>query len=354
MQEPAPLERLELPRRHAHLPPDVDRDRAHPLRMLARERVALVHRLGQRPDRLREHLAHLDEPLVRHPRREQRQPEQQRRPPATTGQFVHPSHEPAERGEGEQVGPDARRLRSPEELTNWPPAPKEHDERHKDQVQEEIDERAEQGRGQLLRRLAASPQGVDHDAAEDDRQDDRGVIRECPVPGDPAPELAAIGAPDERHPRSSGRSAQDRGGHQRSGGDNDLHAVAQANRKRGRHDRYDRPKQQPRCDLRAAGARIGVQLDRNGGPDRKHKAREQQRTSRCSHEQCDVCREGPSQIASPDWTDGPRTLRPNVRVPHGLAVLEALESRPSGECCCGDGAQSDRQPHDAVLHARSP
>ena len=45
-----------------------------------RVRVALVDGLGQRADRLREHVAHLDEPLVRQPRRVQRHREQQRSP----------------------------------------------------------------------------------------------------------------------------------------------------------------------------------------------------------------------------------------------------------------------------------
>ena len=48
---------------------------------LRRVRVALVHGLGQRPDGLGEHLAHLDEALVGQPGRVQRHREQERRPP---------------------------------------------------------------------------------------------------------------------------------------------------------------------------------------------------------------------------------------------------------------------------------
>src|SRR4051794_3016676 len=35
---------------------------------------------------------------------------------------------------------------------------------------------------------------------------------------------------------------------------------------------------------------------------------------------------------------------------NGLQVLEALESCPSGESCCGNGAKSDHQPHQACPH----
>ena len=66
MEQPAPLERLELGVADAHHPPDVDRDLLHPMAVLRRVRVALVDGLGQGADRLREHLAHLDEPLVGH------------------------------------------------------------------------------------------------------------------------------------------------------------------------------------------------------------------------------------------------------------------------------------------------
>src|SRR5262245_53842466 len=45
-----------------------------------------------------------------------------------------------------------------------------------------------------------------------------------------------------------------------------------------------------------------------------------------------------------------RTLDPNVPVPHGPQVLEALESCPSGECGGCDRHQRDGEPHDPVLH----
>ena len=73
MKKAAPLERLELGRGHSHLPPNVDRDQSHPLRVLAGGRVALVDRLRQRTDRLREHLAHLDKALECHACHEQRE-----------------------------------------------------------------------------------------------------------------------------------------------------------------------------------------------------------------------------------------------------------------------------------------
>ena len=62
--------------------------------------IALVDRLRQRADRLGEHLAHLDEPLRRHPGRVQRQCEQQRRPPLDG---VDDRHQPSKRGECEVV-----------------------------------------------------------------------------------------------------------------------------------------------------------------------------------------------------------------------------------------------------------
>ena len=77
MEQAAPLERLELLRADPHLLADVDRDLLDALAVLAGERIPLVHRLGQRADGLREHVAHLDEPVIRDPRRVQRQGEQQ-------------------------------------------------------------------------------------------------------------------------------------------------------------------------------------------------------------------------------------------------------------------------------------
>ena len=66
VEQAAPLQRLELRVADAHLPPDVDRDLLDPPAVAGRERIPLVHRLGQAPDGLREHLAHLDEPVMRH------------------------------------------------------------------------------------------------------------------------------------------------------------------------------------------------------------------------------------------------------------------------------------------------
>ena len=79
MEQAAPLERLELPGRCTRITrPMSTAISLHPLAVLARVRVALVHGLGQGPDRLREHLAHLDEALVRQPGRVERQREQER------------------------------------------------------------------------------------------------------------------------------------------------------------------------------------------------------------------------------------------------------------------------------------
>ena len=72
VQQAAPLERLELGVVDVHDPPDIDRDLLHPMAVLGRVRVALVDGLGQRADRLGEHLAHLDEARVRQPGRIQR------------------------------------------------------------------------------------------------------------------------------------------------------------------------------------------------------------------------------------------------------------------------------------------
>jgi hypothetical protein len=65
MEQAAPLERLQLRVGDVHDPADVDRDLLDPMAVLGRERVALVHRLGQRADGLGEHLAHLDEARIR-------------------------------------------------------------------------------------------------------------------------------------------------------------------------------------------------------------------------------------------------------------------------------------------------
>src|SRR5439155_26543451 len=102
-------------------------DRAHPLRVLARERIPLVHRLRQRPDRLREHLAHLDEPLIRDACRREGQTKEQCRPPAGPRELVHPGHQPSEGCEGKEVCPDTGRLSTSEKLSDWSPSSEEHD-----------------------------------------------------------------------------------------------------------------------------------------------------------------------------------------------------------------------------------
>ena len=84
VEQAAPLEGLQLRLRYVHLAPDVDRDLLDPLAVLAGERVALVDGPRQRPDGLREHLAHLDEPVVRHPGRVERQSEEQASPTTAT------------------------------------------------------------------------------------------------------------------------------------------------------------------------------------------------------------------------------------------------------------------------------
>ena len=94
VEQPTPLEGLQLRLVDPHHAPDVDRDLLDAPAVLRGVRVALVDRLGKRADRLGEHLAHLDEPLGRQARRVQRQREQQRGPPLDR---VDDRHEPPER-----------------------------------------------------------------------------------------------------------------------------------------------------------------------------------------------------------------------------------------------------------------
>ena len=101
VQQATPFERFELSVVDPHHPADIDRDLLDPLAMPRGVRVALVDRLRKRPDGLREHVAHLDEPLRRHARRVQRQREQQRRPPLDR---IHDGHEPPKGTEGEDRG----------------------------------------------------------------------------------------------------------------------------------------------------------------------------------------------------------------------------------------------------------
>ena len=93
VKQTTPLQGLDLRVVDPHHPPDIDRDLLDVLAMPSREWIALVDRLGQRPDRLREHVADLDELLRRHPRRIQRQRKQQRGPPHNpyTIAISHPS-----------------------------------------------------------------------------------------------------------------------------------------------------------------------------------------------------------------------------------------------------------------------
>ena len=109
MEQPAPLQRLQLPLRDMHLPPDVDGDLLDPLAVLARERIPLVDGTGQRPDRLSEHLAHLDESVVRHARRVQRKGKEQRRPPPA-GQLEDLRHQPSEWRQGQETRAEALRV----------------------------------------------------------------------------------------------------------------------------------------------------------------------------------------------------------------------------------------------------
>ena len=73
VEQPAPFQRLELRTVDPHDHSDIDRDLLDPLAVPRRIRIALVDRLRQRPDRLREHVAHVHEPLGGQPRRVQRQ-----------------------------------------------------------------------------------------------------------------------------------------------------------------------------------------------------------------------------------------------------------------------------------------
>jgi hypothetical protein len=50
-------------------------------------------------------------------------------------------------------------------------------------------------------------------------------------------------------------------------------------------------------------------------------------------------------------TFGPKLYPHLLGRPNGQDVLEALEGGPSGECCGGNGAQSDRQSDYSGFHA---
>ncbi len=103
MEQAAPLERFELRIVDVHHPPDVDRDLLDPMAVLGRVRIALVDGLRERPDRLREHLAHLDEALEGESGRIERNGKQQRGPPAAVGHLINPSHEPRQRRQGKDA-----------------------------------------------------------------------------------------------------------------------------------------------------------------------------------------------------------------------------------------------------------
>ena len=76
VEQAAPLQGLHLRLVAAHDVPDVARDHHHPTAVHARRWIALVDGLSQRPDRLREHLAHLDKLTLSVPSRIERQCEE--------------------------------------------------------------------------------------------------------------------------------------------------------------------------------------------------------------------------------------------------------------------------------------
>jgi hypothetical protein len=173
MEQAAPLERLQLLCVDPHLPADVDGDLLHPVAVLAGERVAFVHGLGEGADGLREHVAHLDKSVVGDSCRPQGKREQESGPPRDA---VHLSHQPRHGREGQTIAghsssvayeDNPNRLSRSESHQNGSDAEVEHKERKCSRHgREEGQRRTRQRPGHLL----------EHKPAKDGRKDRDGVV----------------------------------------------------------------------------------------------------------------------------------------------------------------------------------
>ena len=114
VQQPGPLDALDVVLRHAHHPTHRLRDVAHPARVVPGVRIARVDRLRQRLDGLLEQLPGLDVARVRQPRGEQRNDEERGRPPAdAVRQHEDLGHEPRQGCQPDEVGRHARNVLRP-------------------------------------------------------------------------------------------------------------------------------------------------------------------------------------------------------------------------------------------------
>ena len=114
VQQPGPLDLLDLGLRQAHHPAHRLGDVAHPARVVAGVGVPGVDRLRERLDRLLEQLPRLDVPRVRQAGREERDHEERRRPPADpVRQLEDLRHEPRERDQADRGWSRRRRCPAP-------------------------------------------------------------------------------------------------------------------------------------------------------------------------------------------------------------------------------------------------
>src|SRR3972149_6217571 len=107
VQEPGPLDLLDLRLGQLHDATHGLGDAAHPVRVATGVPITRVDRIGQRADRLLEQLTRLDVTVVCQPRREERNDEECGGPPAdAVGQREDLRHEPSKRSQTDEVGPN--------------------------------------------------------------------------------------------------------------------------------------------------------------------------------------------------------------------------------------------------------
>jgi hypothetical protein len=114
VQEPGPLDLLDLVLGELHLAAHGLSDAAHPVRVTAGVPIPGVHRVGQGADGLLEQLPRLDVPVIRQSGREERDHEKRSRPPANAvRKSEYLCHKPRKWSEPHQVRGDAPQILSP-------------------------------------------------------------------------------------------------------------------------------------------------------------------------------------------------------------------------------------------------